>query len=238
MPQHRERTEPDPSEVVRLAMQMYERDRTEQQRRSSLMAAAEEVGIPGEYLAKATAELKARQAHQPTVDPVQVTRRRTIVLLMAAFGLAMGTLMLSFLTYRRSEAPAPAVAIEAPPSVTGDHQGLAFSYLERGQWDAAAAEARRGISVTPNVADLHWILGKALFQKGDNAGALASAREAMRLNPAHTAFPLLLGEVLLKLGRREEAMAAWELVLKLDGGRNQWEARTARVLMERARLLN
>jgi hypothetical protein len=114
MLKHQEITEPDTSEVIRLAHQMYERDQAEQERRSSLMAAAEEVGIPSEYLAKATAQLKLRQAQQPMRVPVQVIQQRRTTFLLTTIGLVTGILMLFALSYLGLEARAPVVA---PPTV-------------------------------------------------------------------------------------------------------------------------
>lgn len=248
MRQQQKTAEPTSSDVIRLAHQMYERDRAEQLRQSSLVAAAEEVGIPAEYMAKATAQLQTQRANEV---PTKARQREKIAFFMLPVALAVGLLLVlcGALVVFSTPVPAPAVAVQAAPpmavsstptqvapALNVDHQAVAFSYLEKGQWMAAAEEARLGLQLHPEVADLHWMLGKALFQGGDIAGALASAKEAMRLNPNHTAFPLLLGEVLMKQGKKKDAITAWMLVLKLDAGRNQWDARTARQLIEGARL--
>jgi hypothetical protein len=118
MLKHQETSEPETSEVIRVAQQMYERDRAEKERQSSLMAAAEEVGIPSEYLTKATAHLKARQIHSTPLTSVQAQRARKPALLALALALAVGILLLFSITYIRSESRSPAVAIlESPPPV-------------------------------------------------------------------------------------------------------------------------
>lgn len=110
--QHQEVQEPETSEVIRLAQQMYERDRAEQERRTSLAAAAEEIGIPAEYLAKATAQLKARSV----VAPAQrVQRSKAAVMLAMAIGFFVAIMLSFWLTSVRSvPEPFPPVAIEAP----------------------------------------------------------------------------------------------------------------------------
>src|SRR5687767_7589769 len=110
--QHQEIEEPPTSEVVRLAQQLYERDRAEQERHSSLAAAAEEMGIPSQYLDKAAAQLKARRsvvAQQPLVQ-----RRPVAAVLVLAFSLMLGVFLLFFLTYARTQAPPPMLATPAP----------------------------------------------------------------------------------------------------------------------------
>jgi tetratricopeptide (TPR) repeat protein len=232
----RQLQEPSESEVISLAQQLLERDRAVQSRQSSLVAAAEEVGIPADYMAQATAQLRAQAAlgqQRPAARPqrlLPVAAALALVLVMAGFSMA---------TLRQAPAPvvappAQVVAPTPPVSAAGSHMDAAYVLLERGQWAAAEGEARKGIAETPDVADLHWALGKALFQEKDNAGALAASKEAMRLNPTHPAFPLLAGEVYLKIGDRKAAQKAWESVLALDGGRNSWDARTALNLMGQA----
>lgn len=117
MLKHQQTIESDTSEVIRLAHQLYERDRSEQEHNSSLIAAAEEMGIPAEYMAKATEMLKSGQAQQTVRVPALGTRQRSIALVLAAFGLAIGVLMLVFLTYVRAEVSAPAVAVQASPTM-------------------------------------------------------------------------------------------------------------------------
>lgn len=107
--QHQEVQEPDTSEVIRLAQQMYERDRLETERRSSLAAAAEEMGIPAEYLAKAAAQLKTRQVTVPTQ---RLSRSKTATIVALALGVLMAVLMSFLLTTVRAVSP-PQVAIPA-----------------------------------------------------------------------------------------------------------------------------
>ena len=112
--QHQETQEPPTSEVVRLAQQMYERDRAEQERQSSLAAAAEEMGIPSEYLTKAAAQLKARQIVAPTAQ----TRRKALPLIMAAaLAMAFALMLVTLLYLSRAEVPSPPTAVEPPPPI-------------------------------------------------------------------------------------------------------------------------
>jgi hypothetical protein len=135
MVQHQETAEPETSEVIHLAQQLYERDRAEQERRSSLAAAAEEVGIPSEYLTKAAMQLKSRQASQATVVPVQAVQQRSRALFMIVLGVAMALFMLAFITALRSQVAPPyiapvatapaAIQAEPPhaaPAMPGDRQ--------------------------------------------------------------------------------------------------------------------
>ena len=110
--QHQETQEPSTSEVVRLAQQLYERDRAEKERQTNLAAAAEEMGIPSEYLTKATAQLKARQ----TVTPHVRNQRSPFPMLISALVAgAIGLLLAIFLTYARTESPVAATVNEPPP---------------------------------------------------------------------------------------------------------------------------
>src|SRR5687768_1770375 len=114
MLQRQELQEPETSEVVRLAQQMYERDRSEQERQSSLAAAAEEMGIPSEYLEKAAAQLKARSI--PVTQQQSLAQRSPVAVFVAlAMGLMVAVILGFFLTYARAQTPAPPVMVAPPP---------------------------------------------------------------------------------------------------------------------------
>jgi hypothetical protein len=111
---HRETEGPSTSEVVHLAQRMYERDRAEQEREKHLADAAEEIGIPSEYLAKATAQLNAQRSGVTRLPLAFQSQRRA--LLAAAFGLMVAILLLGFSLTLARVATSP-VAELAPPTV-------------------------------------------------------------------------------------------------------------------------
>lgn len=108
--QHQETQEPPTSEVVRLAQQMYERDRAEKERQSSLAAAAEEMGIPSEYLTKAAAQLKARQV--PVMQRSLAQRSPVAVMVALVMGLMVAVILGYLLTFAGPRAPEP---MPSPP---------------------------------------------------------------------------------------------------------------------------
>ncbi len=68
--------ETETAEVIRVAQELYERETSETRRRDSLVDAAEELGLPGEYLERA-----AHEVHQRRVAEIQQRRRRRNVIL-------------------------------------------------------------------------------------------------------------------------------------------------------------
>ena len=75
--------ETDTPEVIQTAQRLYEQERSESERTSSLADAAEEVGLPREYLERA-----AQEVHQRRVVAMHEQRRRRNWLLAA--GVAAG----------------------------------------------------------------------------------------------------------------------------------------------------
>ena len=70
----------------------------------------------------------------------------------------------------------------------GDTRGrLALSYFRRGEFEQAAAWARRAIEAKPRDAEQHVLLGDALGALRDPAGARAAWEEALRVSPRHRA---------------------------------------------------
>src|SRR5204862_120590 len=106
--------EAESSEVIRLAQQLYERDQAENARRESLLAAAEEVGLPREYLVRAAAEIQARR--EVRIEQVHPSQRLSPIRLLLPALLVGFVLFLTLLLYGlRSESIQPATAILAPP---------------------------------------------------------------------------------------------------------------------------
>jgi hypothetical protein len=104
------------SEVVRVASEMHDRETAETRERHSMVAAAEEVGIPEEYLERA-----AEEVHSRRVAAVLAKRRKRRTALGAVAAVAavggLGTAVYNFLS-----PPAPIaarVAVSVPETSAG-----------------------------------------------------------------------------------------------------------------------
>lgn len=105
--------ESETSEVIRVAQEMYERETSETLRRNSLVDAAEEMGLPGEYLERATQEV-----HQRRVVEIQQKRRKRNLLIASTAAVALGIgLMFTGTSTRRAPTLLPPAPITTPRSV-------------------------------------------------------------------------------------------------------------------------
>lgn len=105
-------------EVVRIANQLYEKDQRlaeQDQERDSYVNAAEELGVPKEYMERAAAELH-RQKVIEAQDKQQTNGRKALI--MAAVGAGVGAFLLVGLigtTRTETRLAPPRVVTSAPP---------------------------------------------------------------------------------------------------------------------------
>jgi adenylate cyclase len=86
---------------------------------------------------------------------------------------------------------------------------LGYVYLHRGQYDEAAAAAKRAIELAPNYADGYGLLALVNNYQGRAEEAVRHIRKAMALNPYYTyEYPSNLGRAYYILGRYPEALDA------------------------------
>jgi hypothetical protein len=114
-------------EVVRIASEMYERDQQrneEAQLRQATVKAAEEVGLPEEYLHRAAAEMHSRK-----VEELQ-QKRRTRNRLIAATSAAAIAVLLTFGLSRLNTPPASL----APPAAVSVNTPFVYSLMDNGTW--------------------------------------------------------------------------------------------------------
>lgn len=103
------------SEVVRIAGEMQDRESAETRQRKATVDAAEEMGIPAEYMERAAAEVHARR-----VEAIQAKRRRRNVIIAtvaAAAGLGLGATTLIGVS-RAPVSPPPPQVVAAPSPVS------------------------------------------------------------------------------------------------------------------------
>ncbi|MBW4039969.1 MAG: tetratricopeptide repeat protein [Acidobacteria bacterium] len=91
----------------------------------------------------------------------------------------------------------------------------AAAFVRAGQYDAAVAEAKRGLQAHPNDPGLHTVEGIALSMQGKDADAIAAFRAALRISPDF--LPALRGESQV-LSRDKDGRLASVLtrVLRID----------------------
>jgi hypothetical protein len=95
-------------EVVRIASEMYDKEHQEKQERSSTVAAAEELGIPEEYLERAAKELQEKRIAEARIK--QERKRRLLVGGSIVGSIAVGATLLGGLFFRQVPA-APTLLI-------------------------------------------------------------------------------------------------------------------------------
>lgn len=116
-------------EVVRIANQLYEKDQRlaeQDQERNSYVSAAEELGVPKEYLEKAAAELH-RQRVVESHDKQQ-GKAKAIMFFAAALAGGIALVMTGFLITPTRMSPPPRVAEVAVPQTAGTPGGAAFEF--------------------------------------------------------------------------------------------------------------
>jgi tetratricopeptide (TPR) repeat protein len=99
------------------------------------------------------------------------------------------------------------------------HNSLAGLLLEREQFDAAAAEARKGLAIMPgHPPALHLKLAQALMGLGDNAGAIVVLERGLERHPEHPRMATVLGSLRFKKGDAPGARSVLEKAVRIDPG--------------------
>ena len=98
------------------------------------------------------------------------------------------------------------------------HEARGLAFLETEQFEAAAAEFRKGIAAQSDSTRLRFLLGEALEKWGarfDEAAAVYE--ELLRLNPGHAEAHLRLGAILeYNVGDDTRALSLYQRYLELD----------------------
>ena len=110
------------------------------------------------------------------------------------------------------DAPAAIAKLEQTvsehPGFASGHGALAFMYLQDGQYEKAAATARRSVELDHQLERAQYVLGTALHWTGDHEAAVKELRIAIQLEPKQLVAHVLLSRSLRALGRDDEATAA------------------------------
>jgi tetratricopeptide (TPR) repeat protein len=90
--------------------------------------------------------------------------------------------------------------------------------LDKADWDGAADNFRKGISLAPQEPSLHHKLGTALAMKGDTNGAVEQFEQALRLSPGFAKAHYSLGLILDSRGQPREAADHFQAAIKTEPG--------------------
>ncbi len=104
-----------------------------------------------------------------------------------------------------------------------------------GNWEAAAANFRKGLELAPNDPSLRHRLGTALFQMGDARGAMEQFERALGISPAHARSHFSLGVLLNDGGRHAEAVERFSNALTHEPGYVQARVQLAGALARSGR---
>jgi Tfp pilus assembly protein PilF len=106
--------------------------------------------------------------------------------------------------------------LEEKPSSAQVSKQIALESIQNGEYDAAAAELKKALSVTPHYPDLHNMLGIAYVNRGMTDDAIMEFETAVKINPDYLKARLNLALALYEKGARDESMRNLEMVLELD----------------------
>ena len=113
------------NEVVRVASELHDRETTETRERQATVAAAEEVGIPEEYMERAAAEVHARRV---AVAQEKRRKRRTTIALIAAFVAIGGGVAVTF----NASSPPAAVTASVASAILERSEGVDATLTREG----------------------------------------------------------------------------------------------------------
>ncbi|MCC6862023.1 MAG: tetratricopeptide repeat protein [Bryobacterales bacterium] len=92
----------------------------------------------------------------------------------------------------------------------------AWDLAEKGQYEAAIPQWRKGLELSPNDARARLNLGFALAQAGKPDEAIAQYRRALEIDPGYPEAYLNLGSVLAGTGKPDQAIEHYRKALELD----------------------
>lgn len=96
------------------------------------------------------------------------------------------------------------------------HYLAATVYERRGQFERAAEELRKAISLSPDDAALRIALVRSYTQMADLDSALKACREAVKKTPDEPVLWIWLGGLCQRLERYDEAVSAYQQVVALE----------------------
>lgn len=106
--------------------------------------------------------------------------------------------------------------LEEKPTSAQVSKQIALEAIQNGEYDAAANELKKALSVSPNYPDLHNLLGIAYANRGMTDDAVIEFETALKIHPEYLKARLNLALALYEKGLRDESMRNLEMVLELD----------------------
>jgi tetratricopeptide (TPR) repeat protein len=94
------------------------------------------------------------------------------------------------------------------------HETLGIRALDAQDWNAAAAQFRRGLALEPDHAALRHRLGTALYMKGEHAAARAEFEHAIRVSPEFARAHYSLGVLAAAEGQHADAIRYFSTALQ------------------------
>jgi tetratricopeptide (TPR) repeat protein len=106
--------------------------------------------------------------------------------------------------------------LEEKPTSAQVSKQIALEAIQNGEYDAAASELKKALSVSPNYPDLHNLLGIAFANRGMTDDAVIEFETALKIHPEYLKARLNLALALYEKGLRDDSMRNLEMVLELD----------------------
>jgi Flp pilus assembly protein TadD len=93
---------------------------------------------------------------------------------------------------------------------------LGFELSEKGQWDDASAEWRKGLEVDPDNAEVHFLLAGSLTANKQESEAVEQYKRACELEPNHADWYAQWASSQLLNGDTDGALANFQKALQID----------------------
>lgn len=108
------------------------------------------------------------------------------------------------------------------------HYLAAAIYERRGQFEQAAEELRKAISIAPNDSSLQIALVRTYAQMADLDSALRACKEGIKKDPSNPMLWIWLGGICQRLERYDDAVGAYQRLIELQPGDPFWYDRLIR----------
>ena len=107
-------------------------------------------------------------------------------------------------------------AAAAAPTSAVAHSKLGIVYVQKRQWDTAAAEFSKAVQLDPTYAPAHSNLGNVCRERGQLDQAIAHYQKAVSMDPDYWIAHQNLGIVYKQQGRVAEAVREFKIATRLS----------------------
>jgi len=170
-------------------------------------------------------------------EPPRLSLRNTVVIsFVIMLGIAETLATRHQLTYwKDSETLFAHMAAVTPESVS-PHNNLALIYAEKKEYDKAAEELRKVLSLNPNEPAANFHMGRVLQEQGNVEEALSYFRKVMTISPEDPHVYNAIGELFVSRNMLDDAIETYRAGLKPNPGDGYLHRGLGMALLEQGRV--